>query len=114
MTPRRPGSPWSKPNRERVAQLEAAGLMRPAGTAVVVEARQDGSWEALVEVEQLVEPPELAAALDADPAARRGWLAQTRSARFTALLQLHGVKRPETRLRHVERIVAEARGRDAG
>jgi uncharacterized protein YdeI (YjbR/CyaY-like superfamily) len=32
-TPRRPGSNWSKINIAKVAELEKAGLMRPAGRA---------------------------------------------------------------------------------
>ena len=43
-TPRRPRSGWSDSNRERVARLEAAGLMTPAGTAEVDRARADGRW----------------------------------------------------------------------
>jgi uncharacterized protein YdeI (YjbR/CyaY-like superfamily) len=107
MTPRRPGSGWSKPNRDRVAELEAAGLMHPSGAAAVAAAHQDGSWELFLEVEQLIEPPDLKAALDADPAARQGWEALSRSARSVFLLKLLGAKRAETRDRHVARLVAE-------
>ncbi len=42
VTPRRPGSRWSRANRERVARLEAGGLMTPAGQAAVDAARADG------------------------------------------------------------------------
>ena len=54
--PRRPGSNWARTNKERVARLEAAGLMAPAGRAAVEAARKDGTWTALDEVEDLVEP----------------------------------------------------------
>ncbi len=114
MTPRRRGSGWSKPNRERVAELEAAHLMHPSGAAVVAGAREDGSWELLMEVEQLIEPPDLKAALDADRAVRTGWEAMTRSARATFLLKLLGAKRVETRARHVARLVSELRDDEPG
>jgi len=39
-TPRRPRSKWSASNKRRVAKLEAAGLMRPAGEAAVAEAKK--------------------------------------------------------------------------
>jgi uncharacterized protein YdeI (YjbR/CyaY-like superfamily) len=47
MTPRRPGSGWSRRNKERVERLTAAGLMRPAGLAAVAAAKADGSWRLL-------------------------------------------------------------------
>jgi uncharacterized protein YdeI (YjbR/CyaY-like superfamily) len=71
--PRRTGSNWSAANKARVERLLAAGLMRPAGLALVGQARADGSLTALDTVEALCEPTGLAAALDADPPARRGW-----------------------------------------
>lgn len=96
-TPRKRGSGWSRPNKERIARLVAAGLMLPAGTAVVEAAVADGSWSALDDVENLVEPPELAAALDADPRARGHWDAFPRSAKRAILEWISTAKRPETR-----------------
>ena len=46
MTPRGPRSPWSASNVDRVARLEAAGRMHPAGRAAVEAARSDGRWPA--------------------------------------------------------------------
>ena len=57
--PRKAGSGWSRPNKERVERLTAAGLMLPAGSAVVEAARADGSWSKLDAVEDLVEPDDL-------------------------------------------------------
>jgi len=100
-TPRRAGSGWARPNKERVARLTAAGLMLPAGVAVVEAAKADGSWSALDDVENLVEPPELAAALDADPRARGHWDAFPRSAKRAILAWISTAKRPETRARRI-------------
>ncbi len=80
--------------------------MHASGAAVVAGAREDGSWELFREVEQLVEPADLRVALDADPAARAGWQAMTRSARSAFLLRLLGAKRPEARERHLAKLVA--------
>ena len=60
---RKKGSGWARPNKRRVAQLEESGLMTEAGRRVVVEAKADGSWKLLDEVEDLLVPAELAAAL---------------------------------------------------
>ena len=56
LTPRRPGSSWSRLNKQRVERLFAAGLMAPAGLAAIAKAQQDGSWAALDQVEDLHEP----------------------------------------------------------
>ena len=41
--PRKARSGWSRPNKQRVERLVAAGLMAPAGLAVVAAAQADGS-----------------------------------------------------------------------
>lgn len=102
MTPRKRGSGWSRPNKRRVAELEAEGLMAPAGRAAVEAAKADGSWTALDAVEDLVEPDELRAALDADADARREWDAFPRSARRGILEWIVTAKKAETRTRRIE------------
>lgn len=97
LTPRRPGSGWARTNKQRVAELTAAGLMLPRGLAVVDEARATGAWTLLDDVENLIEPADLVAALDADPEARRQWDTFPRSARRAALVWLGSAQRPATR-----------------
>ena len=101
MTPRKPKSGWSRPNKERVKKLLKEGLMTPAGQAAIDVAKENGSWSALDDVENLVEPPELREALDADPEARRHWDAFPRSAKRAALEWISTAKRPETRERRI-------------
>lgn len=108
LTPRRAGSGWARTNKQRVAELAEAGLMLPRGQAVVDEARSDGSWTLLDDIEDLVEPSDLAAALDADPEARRQWDAFPRSPRRAALVWLSGAKRPATREKRVAEIAERA------
>ena len=100
--PRKRGSGWSRPNKERVARLIAAGLMAPAGLAKVEAAKADGSWVALDAVEALEEPPDLQVALAANLAARQHWDAFPRSARRGVLEWIANAKRPETRARRIE------------
>jgi len=100
-TPRKRRSAWSRPNKERVARLEAAGRMAPAGAAVVAAARADGSWSLLDDVEAGVVPPDLAAALAERPGARDQFDAFPRSARRGILEWVSQAKRPETRARRV-------------
>ena len=108
LTPRRPGSGWARTNKERIAELTEAGLMLPRGRAVVDEARASGAWTLLDDIEDLVEPPDLAAALDADPEARRQWDAFPRSPKRAALVWLSGAKRPATREKRVAEITERA------
>jgi uncharacterized protein YdeI (YjbR/CyaY-like superfamily) len=108
LTPRRRGSGWSPSNKERVNRLVADGRMTGAGMRVIEAAKADGSWSMQDAAEALIEPPELAAALDANPAARRHWDAFPRSPRRALIWWVMSAKRPETRQRRVTTIVEEA------
>ncbi len=46
LSPRKPGSPRSKLNKQRCAKLIDQGLMTPAGLAKIEVAKRDGSWDA--------------------------------------------------------------------
>jgi uncharacterized protein YdeI (YjbR/CyaY-like superfamily) len=106
--PRKPRSGWSRPNKQRVARLEEQGRLLPRGIAVIEAAKADGSWSKLDEVEDGVEPDDLRAALDADPAARGYWDAFPRSVKRGLLELVVQAKKPETRQRRIATIVADA------
>ncbi|MGE5407629.1 MAG: YdeI/OmpD-associated family protein [Syntrophothermus sp.] len=108
LTPRRPRSRWSRANRRRAERLLAEGRMAPAGLAAVEAAKADGSWDALEEVEDLVEPDDLRAALDRDPAARRHWDAFPPSSKRIILEWISAAKRPQTRSRRVDETARSA------
>jgi len=82
--------------------------MLPAGQAVVDAARADGSWSALDDVEAGIEPPDLTAALDAAPDARRNRDAFPRSARRGILEWIGTARRPETRARRIQETTTPA------
>ena len=104
--PRKPRTGWSRPNKQRVARLLAAGLMAPAGLAKVEAAQADGSWNSLDAVEALEVPLDLARALAAYPQAARNFEAFPRSVKRGILEWIVQAKRPETR---VARIAETAR-----
>lgn len=108
--PRRPQSTWARSNKERVARLQAAGLMTAAGLEAVVRAHANGSWHSLDDIDALVMPADLAEALEARPGARELFDASSASVRRMALAWVTQPKRPETRAAHIERI-AEIAGR---
>jgi uncharacterized protein YdeI (YjbR/CyaY-like superfamily) len=107
-TPRKPRSTWTRLNRERVAQLEAQGRMVDAGRRAVEVARANGWWTIYDRVEDLREPDELAAALDAAPRARREWDAFPPSARKMMLWWVISAAKPETRAQRISAIVEAA------
>lgn len=108
MTPRKPKGTWTRLNRRRVEDLEAAGLMTDAGRRAVEVAKANGYWTILDPVEDLIEPDELAAALDAVPAARANWDGFPPSARKQMLWWVISAMKPETRAKRIETIVAKA------
>lgn len=105
-TPRKRGSEWSRTNKARVERLTAAGSMAAPGLAAVAAAKADGSWTSLDDVEDLVEPADLAAALDADADVRRRFHALPGSQRKMAIYWVASAKREPTRLKRIAEIVA--------
>jgi uncharacterized protein YdeI (YjbR/CyaY-like superfamily) len=106
-SPRNPRSGWASSNKRRIEQLRKAGRLEPAGEAAVRVAQENGSWDLLNDVEALVVPEDLAAAL-ADRQAREHWDAATPSSRRMALGWLVQAKRPETRARRVTQLAERA------
>jgi uncharacterized protein YdeI (YjbR/CyaY-like superfamily) len=108
MTPRKPRSGWTRLNRRRVAALEEQGRMTDAGRRAVEAAKANGWWTMYDAVEDLLEPDELAAALDAVPAARAAWDGFPPSARKQMLWSVISAQKPETRASRIAKIVSEA------
>lgn len=112
--PRKPGSGWSAVNKARIARMQAAGRMTPAGQAKIDAAIRDGSWTRLDAVDALKVPPDLAAALAAEPGAQAQWEAFPPSARRGILEWIAGARTEATRERRVrETATLAARGERA-
>lgn len=103
-TPRNPKSIWSAANKARVKKLIAKGRMAPPGLAAVRIAKRNGSWHALDRVDAKPEiPPDLAAAVEADPQARANFEQVSASQKKMFTWWIIGAKRPETRTRRIIR-----------
>lgn len=109
--PRKPRSGWAATNKARVERLIRDGRMRPAGLAAIERAKSNGSWEVLDGPERLEVPPDLAAALDARPAAAANFAGFPPSARKMALAWIATAQRSETRARRIDQ-VADAAARN--
>jgi uncharacterized protein YdeI (YjbR/CyaY-like superfamily) len=108
MTPRKPKSSWTRLNRRRFAALEAQGRMTGAGRRAVEVAKANGWWTIYDPVEDMIEPDDLADALDAAAVARSAWDAFPPSARKQMLWWVVSAGKPETRARRIATIVSEA------
>jgi len=105
VAPRKPGSGWSRVNKDRVASLLEAGLMTERGLAVVDAAKADGSWEALDSVIALDVPDDLRKALDLNAAAAGYFDAFPPSSKRIILEWIAQTKNPETRRRRIDETV---------
>jgi uncharacterized protein YdeI (YjbR/CyaY-like superfamily) len=106
--PRNPRSGWARSNKERVERLIAEGRMAPAGLAAIDRAKENGAWTMLDDVENLVVPPDLAAAFGRHPGSEERWTAFPRSVRRMHLEWVVQAKRPETRAMRIEEIASRA------
>jgi uncharacterized protein YdeI (YjbR/CyaY-like superfamily) len=107
-TPRKPKSVWSKLNKQYIEELLQQGLMTAAGIEKIEQAKQDGSWTSLDEIEALVIPTDLADALSVDETARRNFASFSNSAKKTIFYWISSAKRPETRAERIAKTVAAA------
>ena len=109
--PRRPRSRWSQVNVRKVAELTAAGRMRPPGIAEVEAAQADGRWDAAyVSQKDFTVPGDLRTALDADPAAAAAFDALGRTEQYAVVLDLVTARDRDTRHARLERAVARLAG----
>ena len=104
-TPRRPGSTWSRANRERVRSLTERGLMTDAGLLAGERAHRDGSWTALDEIDALLVPEDLAAAFASEPDAKDNFDRFTVSTRRATLWWIKSAKRHGTRATRIAETV---------
>jgi uncharacterized protein YdeI (YjbR/CyaY-like superfamily) len=112
-TPRRPGSNWSEINVEKMAKLEQAGLMRPAGLAAFEKRTDDRTGVYSFERENAELPPEYEAQLRANPAAAEYFDSRPPWYRRTAIHLILSAKRDETRVRRLVQLIEDsAAGRD--
>ncbi|MEU6656559.1 YdeI/OmpD-associated family protein [Streptomyces sp. NPDC046900] len=106
-TPRKPNSKWSKVNRDKVAALLEQGRMQPPGLAEVELAKADGRWDAAYDgAKSASVPDDLAEALAANPAAAEFFATLDGQNRYAILYRVRDVKKPETRVRRIEKYVA--------
>ncbi len=104
--PRSSKSLWSKINREKALALISSGEMKPAGLDAIENAKKNGQWEAAYDSpSRSTVPPDLQAALDANPNAKAFFEAIDRVNRYAVLWRIQTVKKAETRARKIEQFI---------
>ena len=96
VTPRKPTSKWSGPNRKRWKQLKAAGRLARPGLAA---APTESTYEPRPTIPEL--PAYIAKAFKAHPKAWQSFQALARGYRRDFVVWIHIAKRPETRERRI-------------
>jgi uncharacterized protein YdeI (YjbR/CyaY-like superfamily) len=101
VSPRKPNSAWSQSNKERVDQLIAAGLMRPAGLAKIELAKATGAWSLIDGAQNAEIPDDLAAEFERLPGSREYFEAFPRGVRKQILEWITQAKTDETRQKRI-------------
>lgn len=105
---RKAKSTWSKINKEKIARLSESGRMSEAGYQSVETAKQNGSWTVLDEVEDLIVPEDLEAALNGYKEALDYFLGLSKSVKKMMLYWVVSAKRPETRQKRIDELAEHA------
>ena len=106
ITPRKPGSNWSKINTEHVARLIAEGRMQAPGMVHVEAAKADGRWEsAYAPASQMQVPEDFIIAVKAQPLVEEFYKTLPKSSRYAIAYGLCNAKRSETRQRRFDKFM---------
>lgn len=103
--PRKPKSTWSKFNKKYVEELHSRGLIHESGLKKIEEAKKDGSWTALDDVENGIIPVDLQQAFEKNRTAFENYRNFSGTYKKSYLYWLNQAKRPETRANRVEEII---------
>jgi uncharacterized protein YdeI (YjbR/CyaY-like superfamily) len=106
-TPRRARSIWSKVNCAKSLALIEQGRMQAAGQREVQSAQADGRWAGAYDSPRnAAVPPDLQAALELNTRSKAFFETLDRANRYAVLWRVQTAKRPETRAKWIERLVA--------
>jgi uncharacterized protein YdeI (YjbR/CyaY-like superfamily) len=102
---RNPKSNWSKANRDRAMKMISQGLMADQGMTLIGLAQENGTWEALVNVQDSVIPDDLQAKLNKNKTALNNFLFFPPSSKRIILEWILNAKKPETRQQRIDQTV---------
>ena len=87
--------------------------MTEAGLKVIEQAKKDGSWDSLNDIDELILPQDLQGALEKNPSASQYFAALNDSLKRAVLWWVASARRPETRQKRIQEILTSLQtGRD--
>lgn len=98
---RNPKSNWSRVNKQKIERLLKANKIAPAGLEIIEIAKQNSTWTALDDVENLIIPKDLQAEFAKYTQATKNFEAFPRSVKRGILEWLLNAKKPETRQKRI-------------
>ena len=102
---RNPKSNWSKVNKEKISNLIEQRLMHSSGLRMIEIAKQNGTWTALDEVENITIPDDLKELFLKNKTAHDNWEKFPRSSKRGILEWIMNAKKTETRQKRIEETV---------
>ncbi len=108
---RKPKSTWSKINKQKIEKLISENRMFQAGLDCIIVAKENGSWEILDSVEELIIPKDLELELFARENATEFFQSLSKSAKKMMLQWLILAKRTETRQKRILEIAEAAQNK---
>lgn len=100
--------PWAKSYKLRAEKLMSLGLMQPTGMAAVKEAMQNGGWDEMSEVDDLVMPDDLQSALFIHESALQNFQKFPDSVKRNILRWIASAKTEKTRAKRIQMTASEA------
>ena len=94
---------WAKTYKDRVAKLEQAGRMHPAGRKAVEDGKRSGLWNFMDDVDALIKPDDLVTALAAHAGAADYFEAFPDASKRNILRWIKLAKQPATRTKRIEK-----------
>jgi len=104
-TPRGKKSIWSRINVDNVARLVEEGRMTEHGLRQVEAAKADGRWARAYSAKEMTIPPDLQAAIDAEPKAKEMLAGLSAQNRFALTFRTHNMKTEAGRRKKIADLV---------
>ncbi len=103
--PRKPKSVWSALNKRYIKELIANKLIHKSGLEIIEIGKQNGSWTALDDVENLIVPKDLQIEFDKNKTAFVNYKNFAKSYKKGYLYWLNQAKREATRQKRISEII---------
>lgn len=105
---RNPKSNWSQVNKNKVQKLISEKRFSESGFEMVRIAKESGTWDALNDVDNLIEPQDLRALFEQNEGAYTNWKRFPNSVKRGILEWIFNAKRPDTRKKRIATTVSLA------